>query len=52
MRTLALAIAVAATSLAPAQKLTAGNGTIYLGSYAKRIEVIDEGAWLKRIGAG
>ena len=26
----------------PAAKLTAGNGTIYLGSYAKRIEVIDE----------
>ena len=26
----------------PPQRLTAGSGTIYLGSYAKRIAIIDE----------
>jgi DNA-binding beta-propeller fold protein YncE len=53
MRTQTLSVAVFLTGLfmalgnaagpgGPAPKLTAGNGTIYLGSYARRIEVIDE----------
>jgi hypothetical protein len=45
MRTFLLMIAAAATAAAaaaPAQKLSGGSGTIYLGSYAKHIEVIDE----------
>jgi hypothetical protein len=36
------AAAVGAAAPGPAPKLTAGNGTLYLGSYAKHIEVIDE----------
>lgn len=45
MRTLGFAIVVAlscAPLLSGAPKLTGGTGTIYLGSYARRIVVIDE----------
>ena len=45
MRTLLLVIAAATAATAgaaPAPRLTGGNGTIYLGSYARHIEVIDE----------
>jgi len=39
----ALAAAVSVVAAAPPpQRLTAGSGTIYLGSYAKRIAIIDE----------
>src|SRR5436190_16136038 len=36
------AVGRAAGPPGPGPKLTAGNGTIYLGSYARHIEVIDE----------
>jgi hypothetical protein len=45
MRTLGLAIFLAVSSsafLSGSPKLTGGTGTIYLGSYAKRMVVIDE----------
>src|SRR5262245_52905582 len=45
MRRLALivcACSLLATSPAPDSKLTGGTGTIYLGSYARRLAVIDE----------
>ena len=43
MRTLGLAIVLGCSPfLSGAPRLTGGTGTIYLGSYAKRMVVIDE----------
>jgi len=45
MRTLGFALVLAVSSspfLSGSPKLTGGTGTIYLGSYAKRMVVIDE----------